>query len=80
MEVPTPLSYETFAKRERGDFMGIKSSPQRFRWLRAQPPDPGLYITGKDLATGGVIRALVGGVLFASAILGKDLTTQIRTT
>jgi all-trans-retinol 13,14-reductase len=31
VEVSTPLSYETFAKRERGGFMGIESSPQRFQ-------------------------------------------------
>lgn len=80
VEVSTPLSYETFAKRERGGFMGIESSPQRFRqkWLRAQTPIKGLYITGQDLATDGVIGALVGGVLCASAVTGKDLMAQIR--
>ena len=30
VEVSTPLSYETFAKRERGGFMGIEASPKRF--------------------------------------------------
>lgn len=80
VEVSTPLSYETFAKRERGGFMGTKSSPQRFRqkWLRAQTPIKGLYLTGQDLATDGVIGALVGGVLCASAVTGKDLMTFIR--
>lgn len=80
VEVSTPLSYETFAKRERGGFMGIESSPSRFqqKWLRAQTPVKGLYITGQDLATDGVIGALVGGVLCASAIVGKDLMSQIR--
>jgi len=81
VEVSTPLSYETFAKRERGGFMGIESSPQRFqqKWLRAQTPIKGLYITGQDLATDGVIGALVGGVLCASAVVDKDLMTPIRT-
>jgi all-trans-retinol 13,14-reductase len=80
VEVSTPLSYETFAKRERGGFMGIESSPQRFqqRWLRAQTPIKGLYITGQDLATDGVIGALVGGVICASAVVGKDLMSHIR--
>jgi all-trans-retinol 13,14-reductase len=80
VEVSTPLSYETFAKRERGGFMGIESSPQRFqqKWLRAQTPIKGLYITDQDLATDGVIGALVGGVLCASAVVGKDLMSQIR--
>nr|WP_298164254.1 NAD(P)/FAD-dependent oxidoreductase [uncultured Pseudomonas sp.] len=79
-EVSTPLSYETFAKRERGGFMGIESSPQRFqqKWLRAQTPIEGLYLTGQDVATDGVIGALVGGVLCASAVVGKDMMTHIR--
>ncbi|OEC35155.1 all-trans-retinol 13,14-reductase [Pseudomonas cuatrocienegasensis] len=80
VEVSTPLSYETFAKRERGGFMGIESTPQRFqqKWLRARTPIKGLYLTGQDLATDGVIGALVGGVLCASAVVGKDLMTHIR--
>lgn len=80
VEVATPLDYEAFAKRERGGFMGIESSPSRFqqKWLRAQTPVKGLYISGQDLATDGVNGALVGGVLCASAIVGKDLMSQIR--
>ncbi|MOA65493.1 hypothetical protein D3C78_1919010 [compost metagenome] len=60
--------------------MGTESTPQRFRqkWQRAQTPIKGLYITGQDLATDGVIGALVGGVLCASAVVGKDLMTHIR--
>lgn len=79
-EVSTPLSYETFAKREHGGFMGIESSPQRFRqhWLRAHTLIKGLYLTGQDVATDGVIGALVGGVLCASAVIGKDLMSHIR--
>lgn len=80
VEVSTPLSYETFAKRERGGFMGVESSPQRFRqkWLRAQTPIQGLYLTGQDVSTDGVIGALVGGVIAASAIVGADLISEIR--
>ncbi|MBI1262219.1 MAG: NAD(P)-binding protein [Rhizobiales bacterium] len=80
VEVSTPLSYETFVKRQRGDFMGIESSPSRFRqdWLRAQTPIPGLYLTGQDVATDGVIGALVGGVICVSSILGRNLMQDIR--
>lgn len=81
VEVSTPLSYETFVKRERGGFMGVAGSPQRFRqkWLRAQTPIEGLYLTGQDVSTDGVIGALVGGVIAASAIIGADLMSEIRT-
>lgn len=80
VEVSTPLSYETFAKRERGGFMGVASSPQRFEqdWLRPTTPVQGLYLTGQDVATDGVIGALVGATLCASVILQRDLMTEIR--
>jgi len=80
VEVSTPLTYETFAKRERGGFMGVASSPQRFTqdWLRPATPVQGLYLTGQDVATDGVIGALVGATLCASVILGRDLMAEIR--
>ncbi len=79
-EVSTPLTYETFTKREHGGFMGVESTPQRFRkmWLRATTPLTGLYLSGQDVTTDGVIGALMGGVICASAITGKDLLTEIR--
>lgn len=79
-EVSTPLTYETFTKRQRGGFMGIESTPGRFRqtWLRAATPIKGLYLTGQDVTTDGVIGALMGGVISASAVLGKDLLAEIR--
>ena len=81
VEVSTPLAYETFAKRERGGFMGIEASPGRFdqKWLRAETTIQGLYLTGQDVATDGVIGALAGGVIAASAYLQRDLLTEIRT-
>ena len=80
VEVSTPLSYETFAKRERGGFMGVESSPQRFEqdWLRPATTIRGLFLTGQDVATDGVIGALVGATLCASVILRRDLMAEIR--
>jgi len=80
LAAPTPLSYETFAKRERGGFMGVESSPQRFEqdWLRPATAIRGLFLTGQDVATDGVIGALVGATLCASVILQRDLMTEIR--
>lgn len=80
VEVSTPLTYETFAKRQKGGFMGLEGSPARFRqdWLRAQTPIKGLWLTGQDVSTDGVIGALMGGVICASAMLEKDLLTEIR--
>jgi all-trans-retinol 13,14-reductase len=80
VEVSTPLSYETFTRRQRGGFMGIESSPARFRqqWLRARTPIDGLYLTGQDVSTDGVIGALVGGVIATSAVLGINLMAELR--
>jgi all-trans-retinol 13,14-reductase len=80
VEVSTPLSYETFARRQRGGFMGVESSPQRFEqaWLRPATPIRGLFLTGQDVATDGVIGALVGATLCASVILQRDLMAEIR--
>lgn len=80
VDVSTPLTYETFARRERGGFMGVASSPQRFEqsWLRPATTIRGLHLTGQDVATDGVIGALVGATLCASVILQRDLMAEIR--
>lgn len=80
IEVSTPLTYETFDKRERGGFMGIESTPDRFRqsWLRTTTAIGGLYLSGQDVSTDGAIGALVGGLLAASAILERDLMQEIK--
>ncbi|MEM1414997.1 MAG: NAD(P)/FAD-dependent oxidoreductase [Myxococcota bacterium] len=79
MEVSTPLSYERYLKRRRGGFMGYEASPARFRarWLRAPTPIPGLFLSGQDVTSDGVIGALSGGLLAASAVLGKNLMQEI---
>ena len=79
MEVSTPLSYERFLRRQRGGFMGFEASPERFRtrWLRAPTPIAGLYLSGQDVTSDGVIGALTGGVIAASSALGEDILRVI---
>lgn len=80
IEVSTPLTYETFVRRERGGFMGIESNPQRFHqsWLRASTDVSGLYLSGQDVTTDGVIGALMGGLIASSSVLQKDVLADIR--
>lgn len=80
VEVSTPLTYETFVRKQFGDFLGIESSPTRFEqdWLRATTPVSGLYLSGQDVTTDGIIGALFGGVLSASAVLGMDMISEIK--
>lgn len=78
-EVSTPLTFKHFLKRPKGDFMGLAATPERFqqKWLKAETPIKNLYLTGQDVTTDGIIGALMGGVLAASRVLGKNLIQEV---
>ena len=59
--------------------MGLAATPERFqqRWLKAETPVKNLYLCGQDIATDGIIGALMGGVLAASRVLGKNLIEEV---
>lgn len=79
-EMATPLSFNHFLNRDRGDFMSFAQTPARFaqRWMRAHAPVDGLIFSGQDVAAAGVSGAMVGGVIAASAVLGRDLFQALR--
>ena len=79
-ELATPLSFNHFLNRERGDFMSFAQTPQRFaqRWMRAHAPVEGLFFSGQDVAAAGVSGAMVGAVVACSAVLGRDLFQSLR--
>ena len=78
-ELSTPLTTKHFCNYQAGELYGLDHTPVRFGQpiLRPQTPLPGLYLTGQDIATAGVAGALIGGVLSASAILMRDLVSEI---
>ena len=78
-ELSTPLTTRHFSNYATGELYGLDHTPQRFeqRWLRPRTRVPGLYLTGQDITSCGVAGALMGGVLTASSILGKNLLAQI---
>lgn len=78
-EVSTPLSYEHFLRRKTGGFLGLEASPERFRqdWIRVDTPFKNLYLTGQDVVTDGIVGAMMGGILSASRILGRNLVMEI---
>lgn len=80
VEVSTPLTYETFVRRQHGGFMGLESNPHRFRqsWLRSATDVDGLFLSGQDVTTDGVIGALMGGLIASSAVLQRDVLAEIR--
>ena len=62
-----------------GEIYGIVATPARYamRGLGARMPVRGLYLTGQDVASLGVVGALFGGVICASAALGKNLMPAV---
>ncbi len=80
MELATPLSFNHFLGRSQGDFMSYAQTPERFeqRWMRAHSPVKNLYFSAQDVAGAGVSGAMVGGMVAASAVVGRDLFKTLR--
>ena len=68
-ELSTPVSTDHFCRPLRGSIYGLEPTPDRFtnRWLRPRSPIAGLFFSGSEVATVGVIGAMMGGVLAAMA-------------
>lgn len=75
VELSTPLTAKHFMKHERGEAYGLAATPERYRLqaLRAHTSVKNLFLTGQDVVAPGVSGALFGGIIAASAILGKNL-------
>ena len=69
LELSTPLSTDNFCRPVRGSIYGLEPTPERFAcpWLRPRSPIGGLFFSGSEVATVGVIGAMMGGVLAAVA-------------
>lgn len=70
VELSTPLSTDNFCRPVHGSIYGIEPTPKRFKnsYLRAKSPVPGLYFSGSEVSSVGVIGAMMGGVLGAMAV------------
>ncbi len=78
-ELSTPLTTRHFMNYSQGEAYGVSAAPQRFRLrcLTPQTPLRNLYLTGQDVCLLGVTGAMMGGVLTASAVLGRNLMSVI---
>lgn len=78
-ELSTPLTTRHFMNYGHGEIYGVASTPERFlvRELGARTPIRGLYLTGQDVASLGVVGALYGGVIGASAAAGKNFLSVV---
>lgn len=79
-ELSTPISTRHFTGNEHGEIYGMAATPARLtdRQLRAQTPIRGLYLAGQDVGVLGVTGAMFGGLIAASAIVGRDLGRTVR--
>lgn len=80
IELSTPLSTDNFCRPIHGSIYGLEPTPQRFRTeaLRAKSPIPGLYFSGSEVASVGVIGAMMGGVLAATAVAPRAMFKILR--
>lgn len=60
-EVSTPLTVETFTGHPRGSVYGVPATPERFRlpYLAVATPVRGLYLTGSDVASLGIVGGMM---------------------
>ncbi|MEE2750797.1 MAG: NAD(P)/FAD-dependent oxidoreductase [Myxococcota bacterium] len=71
-ELSTPLSTDTFCRPVAGSIYGLEPTPERFAnpHLRPRSPVGNLYFSGSEVATVGVVGAMMGGVMAALAAGG----------
>jgi all-trans-retinol 13,14-reductase len=80
VELSTPLSTDHFCRPTRGAIYGLEPTVERFRnpFLRPRTPIPGLYFSGSDVTTVGVIGAMSGGILSAMAVAPRAVFSYLR--
>ncbi len=71
-ELSTTLSTDFFCRYSQGEIYGIDHDPKRFKqsWLKPKTTINGLYLTGQDVVTCGVVGAMMAG-LITSVKIGK---------
>jgi phytoene dehydrogenase-like protein len=72
-ELSTPLTNEHFTGHTRGSIYGLPAIPKQFApenagWTKARTPVPGLYLTGADLYMGGIVPAMMAGIITLSCL------------
>ncbi len=78
VEVSTPLTTRDYTRHAGGEIYGLAPTPMRFRHGPGpHTRTPGLYLTGQDVWSGGVLGATFGGLLTACAITNRDFLTEL---
>jgi all-trans-retinol 13,14-reductase len=71
-ELSSPLSTLHFTAHPGGEIYGIPCTPERLRmkWLGPRTPLPGLFLTGADAMSLGIVGAMMGGMMSVAAATG----------
>ena len=71
-ELSTPLTMEHYTSHPAGAFYGLPSTPARYRanLLGPRTPIKGLFLSGQDAGSLGIVGAMMGGVGAACQALG----------
>jgi all-trans-retinol 13,14-reductase len=80
VELSTPLSTDHFCRPIQGSIYGLEPTPDRFAdpALRPRSPIDGLFFAGSEVATVGVVGAMMGGVLGAASAAPRDAWVWLR--
>ncbi|SCC95375.1 All-trans-retinol 13,14-reductase [Thiomonas sp. X19] len=72
-ELSTPLTVEHYTSHPAGRFYGLPGTPARYQSapLAVRAPIAGLYLSGSDVGSLGIVGAMMGGVAAASKVLGS---------
>lgn len=71
-EMATPLTFKHFTNRSGGTFYGLPAIPERYKLtdIKVKTQINGLYLTGTDILSNGILPALTSGMATASFIGG----------
>ena len=71
-ELSTTLSTDFFCRYEKGEIYGLQHDPKRFEqpWLKPKTDIKGLYLTGQDVLSCGVVGAMMAGLITAIQLGG----------